>query len=346
MAKRRRRTARRRARRPPSKSRTDWGHYLFQDSGVSVAYVGKVNEDGSVEAALFGVDTWRDGLIVCYGQRFEAKGAFEEAMQSCSNLIRKSTRFRCRSEIAYGLRVRLTAKVELPPEFDRWRHLVDPLEDVNLPSHLYRCPGCGGRLPELYIQQILEGIDGEVMFYFVCDRCKRPRSRPRSAEYAGFKHREVIQALEEVDGFSATWDQDNAPMFTQIPVGSQYSQAVRMTIAQGDNVQAACMAIECHIAYASVPNRTVEDRHVLAALHMVRDGRPLVEDGDADSETIGFLVSTINDGIGMFRKAMRLRGRAEPHVRLALQRIMDSVENHQSGDPRAYIQFINRFIRV
>ncbi len=47
---------------------------------MSVAYVAKANEDGSVDAALFGVDAWRDGLTVCYGRRFETKEAFEEAM--------------------------------------------------------------------------------------------------------------------------------------------------------------------------------------------------------------------------------------------------------------------------
>ena len=75
--KRRRQPPKKRVGKRPSKARSDWGYYLFRDSGVSVAYIGKANEDGSVEAALFGVDTWRDGLIVCHGRRFEANAAGE-----------------------------------------------------------------------------------------------------------------------------------------------------------------------------------------------------------------------------------------------------------------------------
>ena len=347
MAKKRRQPLKKRVKKRSSKPRADPGYYLFQDFGVSVAYIGKANEDGSVEAALFGVDTWRDGLTVCYGRRFETKEAFEEAMQDRSNLIRRSTRVRCREEIAYGLRIRLAARADIPSEFDRWRHLVDPLEDVPLPSYLYRCPGCGGRLPELEIQQILEGVDGEIMFYFVCDRCKRPHSRRRSAEYAGIKHAEMIDAIEEIHEFSFTWDQDSVPVLTQIPVSSTYSQAVRMMISEGDNIGAACMAIECHIAHASVPNHIVEDRHVLAALQAVIDAELLVESESGEPDPVLFLVEAIKDGIEMFTRATRIRGLTEPYVRSALKKIITSVGNHQSSkNPRAYIQFINQFVPV
>ena len=60
--------------RPPSKVGNNWGYYLFRESGFSVAYAGKANEDGSVDAALFGIDTWRDGLIACYGRQSVYQG--------------------------------------------------------------------------------------------------------------------------------------------------------------------------------------------------------------------------------------------------------------------------------
>jgi hypothetical protein len=348
MAKKRRQPPKKRVRKRPPRSRSDWGYYLFRDSGVSVAYVGKANEDGSVEAALFGVDTWRDGLTVCHGRRFETKEAFEEAMQDRSDLIKPSTRFRCREEIAYGLRIRLTAEADLPSQFDRWRYLVDPLDDVRLPTCLYRCPDCGRGLPESYVQHILDGVDGEVMFYMVCQRCSRPRPGRKSAEYATIEHRRVIKALEESDEFSVTWYQDNMPILMNIPISPSYDDAVRMMISEGEPMRAACMAIESHIAHASVPNRTVEDRHVSDALQTVIDGKLLIEnDEDIDSVCTNFLVEAIKDGIDMFTKAMRFRCRARPHVRLALQEIMDSVNNHHKGsNPRAYIQFINRFVPV
>jgi hypothetical protein len=345
--KRRRQPPKKGTRKRPSKARSDWGCYLFRDSGVSAAYVGKANEDGSIEAALFGVDTWRDGLIVCHGRRFETGEAFGEAMQDRSDLIKPSTEVRCRREIAYGLRIRITAEVDLPPEFGRWRHLVDPLEDVHLPPELYRCPDCGRGLPESHVQQILDGVDGEMMFYMVCQRCSRPRPGQKSAVYATIEHRRVIKALKESDEFSVTWYQDNMPALMSIPVGSNYDEAVRTMISEGEPMRAACMAIESHIAHASVPNRIVEDRHVLGALQAVISGELPMESEDNGPDPVIFLVEAIGDGVGMFNKAMRLRGRARPHVRSALQEVMDSVKNHHKGsNPRAYIQFINRFIQV
>jgi hypothetical protein len=345
--KRRRQPPKKRVGKRPSKARSDWGYYLFRDSGVSVAYVGKANEDGSVEAALFGVDTWRDGLIVCHGRRFETKEAFQEAMQDRSDLIKPSTETRCREEIAYGLRIRLVAEADLPPEFDRWRHLVDPLEDVHLPPSLYRCPDCGRGLPESHVQQMLDGVDGDTMFYLLCQRCSRPRPGRKSAQYATIEHMQVIESLEESNEFSVTWYQDNMPALMSMPVGSNYNEAVRMMISEGEPMRAACMAIESHIAYASVPNRVVEDQHVLGALQAVISGELPIDSEDNGLDPVAFLIEAIGDGIRMFSKAMRLRGRARPHVRSALQEVMDSVKNHHKGsNPRSYIQFINKFIQV
>ncbi len=348
MAKKKRRPPKRKPRKQPAGPRSDWGYYLFQDSGVSVAYVAKANEDGSVDAALFGVDTWRDGLIGCYGCRFETKEAFEEAMQARSDAIKPSTKFRCQEEIAYGWRIRTRAEAELPSEFARWRHLVDPLEDVRLPAYIYRCPGCGGRLPDYVAEQLLEAVDGEIMYYLVCDRCKRPGRRPRSAQYAGIKHMETFSAVEVIDEFSVTWDQDYLPALTQVPVNPTIADAVKMLISQNDAMKAACMAIETHIACASVPNDAVEDRHVLAALQAVLSGVPLPETEDDESDPAAFLAGAIRDGIQMFNKAMRFRGwSTRRHVNSALEWVIESVNTHSSGrNPRSYIQFIKRFVPV
>ena len=347
MAEKRRRSQKKKARRRRPKPRGDWGHYFLQDYGVSVLYAAKANEDGSVEAALFGVDTWRDGLIACCGRRFETKEAFEEEMQKRSNLTRRSTRFRCREEIAYGLRIRLAAKANLPPEFDRWRHLVDPLDDVQLPPYIYRCPECGRGLPEFTIRQIREKIDGDMTFYLPCERCRNSRSRKKSVQHIFIKHIELIKTVEEIDEFSVTWDRDSLSMLTRIPIHPSYDEAVEMMISEGDAMRAASLAIECYIACASVPNRIVEDRHVLAALQAVIRGELVIEDEDTDSSATDFLVDAVKDGIDVFIEAMGPGEQTNAHVRSALREIETSANNHHSNrNPRAYIQFINQFVRV
>ena len=80
MAKKRRHPARKSVRKRSSNAA--WGHYLFCDFGLSVAYVAKADADETVEAALFGVDTWCSGLIACHGRQFGSKEAFKEAMQA------------------------------------------------------------------------------------------------------------------------------------------------------------------------------------------------------------------------------------------------------------------------
>jgi hypothetical protein len=91
----------------------------------------------------------------------------------------------------------------------------------------------------------------------------------------------------------------------------------------------------------------VEDRHVSDALQSIIDGKSATEHEGADLECVSFLIQAVENGISMFTKAMRFRGRARPHVRSGLQEVMDSVvRHHSSKNPRAYIQFINRFVRV
>lgn len=330
----------------PLSGRGDWGYYFFQDSGVSVVYVAKINEDGSVDAALFGIDTWRDGLIICHGRRFETKEAFEETVNHRSSYIKPAVRYRCREEIAYGLRIRLEAKADLPPEFSQWRNLVEPLDDIRLLSSIYRCPECGRGLSEPYVQTILDGIDSEVHFYFLCESCKY-RLAGKSVEHAGLKHRLAFESIEEIDEFSFTWDQDNLSALIKLPVKPVYVDAVKKMISEGDNMRAACMAIESHIAHASVPNQIVEDQHVRAALQAVINGESSTEDEVSESDPVSFLTEAIQNGIEMFTDAMRRKGPWEPHLRIALREVITSVGNHRSKkDPRAYINFINRFFPV
>ncbi|MFC1715288.1 hypothetical protein ACFL6S_16585 [Candidatus Poribacteria bacterium] len=325
----------------------DWEHYLFQDFGLSVAYIGQASEDGKVEAALFGMDTWCSGLIVCCGRRFETKEAFEATMQESSRRIKPSTRFRCREEIAYGLRIRLTAEVDLPPQFDQWRHLVDPLDEIKLPRYLYRCPECGRGISEEHAQQALDGVDSRMVPYFLCERCKRSRAGKPTVNYVCTKHAELIEAVEDVEEFSVTWDQDNTPFLTHLPVEPNVDEAVRIAIAEGNLLQAASFAIECHIAYTAVPSDAVEDRHVLEALQAVIRGRLVIDDEDDDLEIVDSLVEVIKEGIETFTGAMRSREQARSRARSALQWVAESVENHHSAtDPRSYINFIRKFIPV
>ena len=344
MAKKRRKPNRKSVRKRSAAARGDWGHYLFNDFGLSVAYLGVLNEDGTVEAALFGMDTWCSGLIVCYGRRFGTKEAFEEAMQERSRRIKPATRFRCREEVAYGLRIRVAAAVELPPQFAQWRHLVDPLDEIKLPSHLYRCPECGRGLSDIYTQQLLEGVDSRTVFYFPCDLCRRSRSGKPSAKYASTKHIEMIEAIEYIDEFSVTWDQINTPLLTTLKVDPVYEESVEKLIADGDILQAACFAIECHIVHTAAVSDAIEDRHVSEALQAVISGKLIIDDEDDDSKIVDSLVEVIKEGIEMFRRAMCSKEQARSRARAALRWVAESVENHHSGnDPRSYIKFINKF---
>jgi hypothetical protein len=333
---------------PSSKVSSNWGYYLFQESGLSVAYAGKADEDGSVDAALFGIDSWRDGLIACYGRHFETKESFEEVMQSRDDLIKPSTRLTCQEEIAFGLRIRVTANAGLPPEFDRWRYLVDPLDSIRLPSYLYRCPECGRGLPEHYTQRILDGVDGETMFYMLCDRCSSNRSPIRkSPQYAATMHGELFYAFKELDRFSVTWYRDHVPTLIKVPVNPGIKEAIMTMISTGDARQAACLAIETYIACSSVPNRNVTDEHIFDALKIVGKDEVQRHDDETYTEVVGFLVVAIKEGIDIFSEAMRFRGGSNDYINSALQWVIESVENHHSNkNPRSYIHFINGFVRV
>jgi len=334
--------------RPPSKVGNNWGYYLFRESGLSVAYARKANEDGSVDAALFGIDTWRDGLIDCYGCHFETKESFEEIMPSRDDLIKPSTKPICQEEIAFGLRIRITANASLPTEFERWKYLVDPLDSIRLPIYLYRCPECGQGLPEYYTQQILEAVDGDTMFFMLCDRCSINKSPIRkSPQYAATMHGELLYAIKELDRFSVTWYRDYVSTLINVPVNPEIKEAIRTINSNGDTTQAACLAIETYIACSSVPNRNVTDKHIFDALKTVSKDEVQVYSDDTDTEIVRFLVDAIEGSIDIYSKATRFRGGSNVYVNSALQRIMESVENHRSDkDPRSYIHFINRFIRV
>lgn len=347
MAKKRRQPHRKSIRKRSAAARGDWGHYLFQDFGLSVVYLGTLNEDGTVEAALFGMDTWCSGLTVCYGRRFGTKEAFEEAMQERSGRIKPATRFRCREEIAYGLRIRIAAEAELPPQFAQWRHLVDPLDEIKLPSHLYRCPECGRGLSDVYTQQLLGGVDSQMLFYFLCDLCRRSRSGKPSAKYASTKHIEMIDAIESIDEFSVTWDQINTPLLTTLKADPVYEETVEKLIAEGSILQAACFAIESYIVHTAAVSEAIEDRHISEALQAIISGKLIVDDEDDDSEIIDRLVEVIKEGIDMFKRAMRSKEQARSRTRAALRWVAESVGNHHSGtDPRSYIKFVSKFTPI
>ena len=165
--------------------------------------------------------------------------------------------------------------------------------------------------------------------------------------HAAIKHGEAIDAIEEMAEFSFTWDQDYLPILTRVPVGPNLPEAMEMMIAAGDFEKAAAMVIETHIASVAVPSRIVEDRHVLAALELVMQGKPVASVEGDNSDPVLLLAYAIEDGIQMFSNPTRLRGQAAPRARSALEWIMESVHNHHSAsNPRSYIQFINRFVPV
>jgi hypothetical protein len=338
MAKRRRRRS--------SKSRGEWGYYIFQDFGLSVVYAAQENDDGSVDTAFFAVDVWRDGLIACKGKVFDTKESFDEEMAKRNELIKPSVRFYCQTEIAYGLRIRQAAKAKIPVEFDQWRHLVEPLDEVKLPDYLYRCPKCGRGLPDYHIEQIIDGVDGNTFFYLLCELCQKSRKIRRSSIYNAVMQGYLLNAIEETEEFSVTWYDDNLPELMNIPINPSYNEALEEMIEDDEYLEAASLSIEAHIAYAALPNRIVEDQHILNATQAVIKGE-LVEDEIDDLEIVDFLIEAIKEGINLFMVIMDSRVQATAQVRLTLRRIEDSIMNHHSNsNPRSYIQFISRFITL
>ena len=331
-----------------SKSGSNFGYYMFMDSGISVVYASNVNEDGSMDAALFGIDTWRDGIIACQCRHFENMGSFEEFMRDRHSSIKPSTKIICREEIAYGLRIRENAHADLPPEFDKWRHLVDPLGDVILPPYIYRCPECKGRLPEEYIEKIISGIDGNIIFYLLCDRCNENQSPLRkSARYATTIHVHLYEAIKDLEEFTVTWYQDYMPELIDVPVREDYKEGIKEMISMGDIELAATMAIEVHIAHSTVPNNTIKDHHVLAALKMVINDKLIEDDENPETDLIEYVAGYIQEGINMFSGLMRFKLGGRSYIDSALDKIAKSVVNHYSkSNPRSYIEFIHHFVKV
>lgn len=328
-------------------ARGQWGYYLFKESGVSVTYVAKANEDGSVEAALFGMDTWRDGLIVCQGHRFEDKKTFENAAQERSKSIKPSTKIICLEEIARGEKIRLKSETGLPFGFEQWRHLVDPLDDVKLPIYLYRCPECNRGLPEDINEMVLDGVAGDVAFYMLCERCRNSKRKRKTPMHALIKHDEVIDAIGEMEEFSFTWDRDYLPDVTRVPVAENLPEAMEMMMAAGDVIQATTMIVESYIASVAIPSRIVEDKHIVVALELVMQGKSVASVEGDNSEPVLLLAYAIEDGIQVFNKPTLLRRKADTRVNSTLEWVLESVHNHHSAsNPRSYIQFINRFVNI
>ena len=343
MAKSKKQAKKLKLRQKPQRLLGDWGHFLYQKDGVSVVYVAEANEDGSVDAALFGIDDWLHGLIICCGKNFETKESFDEFMNSRSNSIRPAKRLICQQEVAYGLRIRKYARADLPEEFSRWQYLIEPLDNVDLPKSIYKCPDCGRGLPDEQVDLLVDNVDNEQMvMYMICDKCKERRSGREGVFQISTRHRYIADALEEIEEFSVTWDQEMSTNLIRVPIPESISEAIEETIPHDGPMRAACLAIEAHIVSAASPNEVIEDNHVFEALDSIIDDRDWED--DSELEIVGFLVDAIEDGIDMYKESMRLRGSAESHLRVALREVIESVQRHKSNkDKRAYINFVKKF---
>ncbi len=174
---------------------------LSRQDGVSAVLTAKPAEGGKVDAGLFCVDEWQEGLFQCLGRRYESADSFQQELRDNGAAFRASTPQECRLCVGWGHVIRFRARVPVPERFEEWKFLLSPMEDPAAVKTLYGCPECGSHLPEAMQKTILDSVAKQVSCYFVCEECIRIK-RHRSVEEAGFPHRRRMEAFREADDFS------------------------------------------------------------------------------------------------------------------------------------------------
>jgi len=326
--------------------RTEPGYYLFNRDGVTIAVASRTSESGEVEAAMFCLDEWRDGLFRVFGRRFETHDELEETLRASVYQFQPSNLHQVQMAVAYGLRIRRAARLPLPKEFDYYAKLVGPL-DFPLPSSLYACPRCDGPLPDYLIKEILGAVGTKKLCYMLCEKCAHGRLKPEEQPaYLIAVHEQMIRNLEQLEGFVPT---THGEAFVSVPPDENALEAIELMLKKDGDLQAICFALEKFIANVAVPNHQITDQTLVTALENVTEsiktGREVAE---PEERAVSLIEEKINDALDAFSEVYyTVKGR-EPDDNLlldGLSRVLKSVRNHTGpSQPRGYIEFIRRFV--
>lgn len=175
---------------------------ISRQAGVTVALAAKPAEAGKVDAALFCVDEWQEGLFQCLGRRFEPANLFQQELARNGGAFRPSDTEECGLCVMWGREIRKKAQAPVPKGFESWKFLLPRLEETVAVEIAYSCPECGVSLPAKLQATILDSVGKAVTCYFPCAECIRTKRRELSAEAAGFAHRDRMEEFLEADGFS------------------------------------------------------------------------------------------------------------------------------------------------
>lgn len=322
---------------------------ISRQNGVSAVLTAKPAGGGKVDAALFCVDEWQEGLFQCLGRRYESADSFQQEFRDNGAAFRVSTPQECRLCVGWGHVIRLRARVPVPQAFGEWKFLLSPMEDLAAVETLYGCPECGSHLPEAMQTTIRESVAKKLACYFVCKECIRMK-RHKSVEEAGFPHRRRMEAFMEADVFSLNPCEDSGRLMMATP-GEAQSGAIALNFQQdGDAPKTAAFALETWIIRAARPNVAIKDEHILQALENLpdfrRSGAPLSETA---SREVDWIRRAAQDGLAAFASACGGKLSLDEQEQAAthgLQKVINSVRRHQSSSrPRKYIDFVSPYIK-
>ena len=328
----------------------DSGFFLLSNrDGVAVILAAKPTAKGSVEAAVFCVDEWQEGLFQCLGRVYEPASPFQREIAASGGSFRPADPLDCRRRAMWGLSIRRMAGAALPLEFQRWQPLLGAGEEAARLENLYGCPKCGRSLPAEMQKTVLGCVGKDVSCYMVCPECARPKMGDLSVEEAGFPHRRRMQAFLKATAFSL--DPKGESGLVMAMPGENYREAIVLSLQKDrDTVFTAALALETWMTRATRPNVSVTDKHVrealedLLAAHGSRKGL-----AEGKSREVEWVRKAAREGLDAFAAACagKLKDAEIGGAgRGALEKVLASVKRHESFlRPRAYIEFVSRFFQ-
>lgn len=322
---------------------------LSRRDGVALILAAKPANGGIVDAALFCVDEWQEGLFQCLGQRFQSLSSFQHELRSNGEGFRLASPQDCAQRVAWGESVHRRAGVALTPKYEHWKFLLEPSIPSAHVEALFGCPECGALLPQALQKTLLESVGTKQMCYFVCQECIRSK-RHRSVEEAGFPHRRLIEPFLEADGFSLDPSGDSGRWMMSMP-GDTHREAVALMLQRdGDPVRAAATAVEFWVIPAARPNTEIEDRHIRNAIaNLLATRTPEAPTPEEGSPEVAWVTRAAKEGMAAFAAAAgSALGPAEQELAMTqgLQKVLTSIRRHESPlHARRYIDYVSRFIK-
>ena len=324
--------------------------FLFKKDGISAVLVARRVQRDEVQAALFCVDEWQDGLFQCRGRSYGTASLFQEDFGKVRALFRPARIETCARLVARGMEMSRRGGLPLPPDFSRWVTLLGELPVITPAESVFLCPLCESPLPPETVETILSHNSKEVTCYMVCEECIRLRRPGPTAETASIKHRHALEMFEDMETFSLDFGQRKDGL-AMAPPEDVHRKAIVFGLEQDrDPVKTASFALESWIHRATVPNERVTDQHVILALEQIREARmknrPFPEPVEPE---VSFVRDAAQEGLAAFISVCADRLTADERnsaVSHAIDRVLDSARFHSDRNkPRAYIDFVSPFMK-